>query len=124
MTRMTARDFAPELLELYDYYAHGKISKREFLDRAGRYAVGGVTALALLNMLKPDYALAQQVVVQPQATVVQPQVRTVQPTRSYRSYSVSPAQPQRADRRSPAHAGEATWRHADSKAAGHYTSGR
>jgi carboxymethylenebutenolidase len=61
MTRMTARDFAPELLELYDYYAHGKISKREFLDRAGRYAVGGVTALALLNMLKPDYALAQQV---------------------------------------------------------------
>lgn len=33
MTRLTAKDFDPELLELYDYYAHGKISKREFLDR-------------------------------------------------------------------------------------------
>jgi len=61
MTRMTARDFAPELLELYDFYAHGRITKREFLDRAGKYAVGGVTALALLDMLSPDYALAEQV---------------------------------------------------------------
>ncbi len=61
MSRMTAKDFSPELLELYDFYAHGKITKREFLDRAGKYAVGGVTALGLLNMLKPDYALAQQV---------------------------------------------------------------
>lgn len=61
MTRMTARDFPQELLELYDFYAHGRISKREFLDRAGRFAVGGVTALALLKMLGPDYALAEQV---------------------------------------------------------------
>ena len=68
-------------------------------------------------------APAQQVV-QPQVRTVQPQVRVVQPQRSYRSYSVRPSQPQRADRRSPAHAGEATWRHADSKAAGHYNSGR
>lgn len=61
MTRMTAKDFDQELLELYDYYAHGKISKREFLDRAGKWAVGGVTAVMLLNMLRPNYALAQQV---------------------------------------------------------------
>jgi carboxymethylenebutenolidase len=61
MTRMTARDFAPELLELYDYYAHGRISRREFLDRAARHATGGVTALMLLQMLQPDYALARQV---------------------------------------------------------------
>lgn len=61
MKRMTAQDFDQGLLDLYDYYAHGKISKRDFLDRAGRYAVGGVTALALLDMLKPDYALAEQV---------------------------------------------------------------
>ncbi len=63
MTRMTAKDFAPELLELYDFYAHGRISKREFLDRAGRFAVGGVTAVTLLQMLGPNYALAQQVAV-------------------------------------------------------------
>ncbi|MCU6669567.1 dienelactone hydrolase family protein [Enterobacteriaceae bacterium H4N4] len=61
MTRMTAKDFPQELLDYYDYYAHGKISKREFLNLAGRYAVGGMTALALFNMLKPNYALAEQV---------------------------------------------------------------
>ncbi|MBM3069942.1 dienelactone hydrolase family protein [Enterobacter sp. RHBSTW-00994] len=61
MTRLTAKDFPQELLDYYDYYAHGKITKREFLNLAARYAVGGVTALALFNMLKPDYALAEQV---------------------------------------------------------------
>lgn len=61
MSRMTARDFAPELLELYDYYAHGKITKREFLDRAAKHTAGGLSALAVLNLLSPDYALAEQV---------------------------------------------------------------
>lgn len=61
MTRMTAKDFHPELLELYDFYAHGKITKREFLDRAGKFAVGGLTAVAILSAMSPDYALAQQV---------------------------------------------------------------
>lgn len=61
MTRMTAKDFAPELLELYDFYAHGQITKRAFLDRAGKFAVGGLTAMAILGMMSPDYALAEQV---------------------------------------------------------------
>lgn len=61
MTRLTARDFPQELLDYYDYYAHGKISKREFLQLATRYAVGGMTALALFDLLKPNYALATQV---------------------------------------------------------------
>ncbi|TFL20195.1 YghX family hydrolase [Jannaschia formosa] len=61
MTRMTAKDFDQELLDLYDFYAHGRITKREFLDRASKWAVGGVTAIALLNTLSPNYALAQQV---------------------------------------------------------------
>lgn len=61
MNRMTAKDFDQELLELYDYYAHGMITKREFLDRAGKFAVGGVTAIGLLQMLSPNYAMAQQV---------------------------------------------------------------
>ncbi|WP_380055087.1 YghX family hydrolase [Falsihalocynthiibacter sp. SS001] len=59
--RLTAADFDQDLLDLYDYYAHGKISKREFLDRAGRWAVGGLTAAAILSTLSPNYALAQQV---------------------------------------------------------------
>lgn len=61
MTRMTAKDFDQDLLDLYDFYAHGKITKREFLDRAGKWAVGGVTAAALLSQLSPNYAYAQQI---------------------------------------------------------------
>jgi carboxymethylenebutenolidase len=61
MARLTARDFDQELLDLYDYYAHGRISKREFLDGAGKFAIGGITAAMLFDMLKPDYAMAEQV---------------------------------------------------------------
>ncbi|MDW2744772.1 YghX family hydrolase [Atlantibacter subterraneus] len=61
MTRLTAKDFPQQLLDYYDYYAHGKITKREFLELATKYAVGGLTALALFDLLKPDYALAEQV---------------------------------------------------------------
>ncbi|GGK03880.1 YghX family hydrolase [Luteimonas terricola] len=61
MTRLTARDFSPELLELYDGYVHGRISRRQFLDRAGALAIGGMTAMGALAALSPNYALAQQV---------------------------------------------------------------
>ncbi|WP_157017081.1 YghX family hydrolase [Mesorhizobium xinjiangense] len=61
MTRLTAKDFGPELLELYDFYAHGMITKREFLDRAAKFAVGGMTAAAILSAMSPNYALAEQV---------------------------------------------------------------
>lgn len=61
MTRLTAKDFAPELLELYDYYAHGRISRRDFLDRAAAFTVAGLSASALLASLSPNYVLAQQV---------------------------------------------------------------
>ncbi|SFD42957.1 carboxymethylenebutenolidase [Pseudomonas citronellolis] len=58
MQRLTARDFPPELLELYDHYAHGLINRREFLQRASLVTVG---AAALVEALSPDYALAEQV---------------------------------------------------------------
>ena len=61
MARLTAEDFPQELLELYDHYAHGMLSKREFLTQAAKYAVGGLTAVSLLSMLSPNYALAEQV---------------------------------------------------------------
>lgn len=61
MERLTARDFDQELLDLYDFYVHGRITKREFLDRSARFAVGGLTAVALLDLLSPNYALAEQV---------------------------------------------------------------
>ncbi len=61
MDRKTAGDFDRELLNLYDHYAHGIIERREFLDRAAKFAVGGVGAAALLKALSPNYALANQV---------------------------------------------------------------
>jgi len=61
MKRLTAKDFPPEALELYDHYVHGRLSKRQFLDRAARVAVGGLTASAMLSLLSPNYAMAEQV---------------------------------------------------------------
>jgi len=61
MNRPTAQDFPQELLNLYDYYVHGQIDRRGFLDRAAKFAVGGVTAVALLELLSPQYAFAAQV---------------------------------------------------------------
>ncbi len=61
MQRKTARDFPQELLDLYDFYAHGKITKRDFLEKAAKFTVAGVTAAMLLDQLTPNYALAQQV---------------------------------------------------------------
>ena len=61
MDRKKASDFPPAVLKLFDGYIHGRVSRRNFLDRAARYAVGGFTAAAMLESLSPNYALAQQV---------------------------------------------------------------
>src|SRR5262249_55787804 len=61
MERKHASDFPPEVLRLFDEYVHGWMSRRDFLDRAAKYAVGGVTAAGMLASLRPNYALAQQV---------------------------------------------------------------
>src|SRR5476649_1969490 len=59
--RKKASDFPQELLNLLDGYVHGGISRRQFFDGAKKFAVGGVTAAALFDMLKPNYAWAIQV---------------------------------------------------------------
>ena len=61
MERKKASDFPQELLDLFDEYVHGGISRRDFIDGAQKFAVGGLTAAALFEMLKPNYALAMQV---------------------------------------------------------------
>ncbi len=61
MDRKKAGDFDQELLDLFDHYVHGLIERREFLTKAAKFAVGGLTAAGLLDMLSPDYALARQV---------------------------------------------------------------
>ncbi len=59
--RKKASDFDPRILEIFDGYVHGKMSKRDFISRAGKYAVAGVTGAMILEQLQPNYALAQQV---------------------------------------------------------------
>ena len=59
MERKTAADFDQDLLVLFDAYVHGAIDRRGFLDRAGKYAAGGVTAAMLLDTLSPNFAYAQ-----------------------------------------------------------------
>ena len=61
MERKKASDFPQELLNLFDGYVHGRTSRRDFLAGAQRFAVAGVTAAALLDMLRPNYAWAIQV---------------------------------------------------------------
>jgi carboxymethylenebutenolidase len=61
MERKKASDFPQELLNLFGRYVHGEISRRDFLDGAQKFAVGGLTATALFQMLKPNYAWAIQV---------------------------------------------------------------
>ncbi len=61
MERKTASEFDQELLDLYDDYAHGRITRRGFFDRASKFAIAGVSVNALLEALSPTYAFAQQV---------------------------------------------------------------
>jgi carboxymethylenebutenolidase len=92
MERKKATDFPQELLSIFDRYVHGEISRREFLNSAKKYAVGGLTAAAIWESLRPNYALAQQVakddhrVISEYVTVSSPQGNG-----SIRGYLVRPA---------------------------------
>jgi len=61
MERMKASDFPQEVLNLFDGYVHGGLNRRQFLDRAAKYAVGGFSATAMLAALQPNFAWAEQV---------------------------------------------------------------
>jgi carboxymethylenebutenolidase len=61
MNRKNAADFSQEILDLFDQYVHGNIDRPAFLDKATKFAVGGMTAAALLDALSPKFAEAQQV---------------------------------------------------------------
>jgi carboxymethylenebutenolidase len=61
MERKKASDYPQELLDLFHEYQHGYITRRDFFDRAARFAVGGLTVTAIWESLRPNYAWAQQV---------------------------------------------------------------
>src|SRR5687768_18461889 len=61
MERKVASDYPQELLDLFHEYQHGDISRRTFLDRAAKFAVGGLRVAKIFESLRPNYAWAQQV---------------------------------------------------------------
>src|SRR5260370_7878686 len=61
MERSKASEFDQELLNLFDQYVHGAISRRDFMDGAAKFAVGGLTAAAISEALRPNYSYAEQV---------------------------------------------------------------
>jgi carboxymethylenebutenolidase len=92
MHRKKASDFPQELLDLFDGYVHGRISRRQFLVTAQKFAVGGVTAAALFQMLKPNYAWAIQI--QPDDKRIKAESATVpspQGNGNIKGYLVRPA---------------------------------
>ncbi|MEO8725263.1 MAG: YghX family hydrolase [Acidobacteriaceae bacterium] len=92
MDRSIAADYPQELLNEFDHYVHGEIDRRQFLNRAAKFAAGGLTAMAIFDSLRPNYALAQQVpkndkrITAEYATVPSPQGNG-----SIRGYFVRPA---------------------------------
>jgi carboxymethylenebutenolidase len=48
-------------LNLFDRYVHGGIDRREFIEKASKYTVGGMTAAAMLEALRPNFLLGQQI---------------------------------------------------------------
>jgi carboxymethylenebutenolidase len=94
MERRTAHDFDQELLILFDAYVHGALDRRGFLDKAARYAVGGVTAAMLLDQLSPKFAEAQ--VVKPEDARIKVQHLEYESPKGYgkmRGYLAHPATP-------------------------------
>jgi carboxymethylenebutenolidase len=87
-----ASDLPKEVLNLFDQYVHGDIDRRGFLESASKFAVGGLTAAAMLDFLSPNYALAQQV--QPNDQRIQTEWVTVSSPDGYgtvRCYVARPA---------------------------------
>lgn len=92
MERKKASEFPQDLLDLFGRYVHGEISRRRFLDEAQKFAAGGITAAALFDMLRPNYAWAIQV--QPDDRRIKTEWATVpspQGNGSIKGYLVRPA---------------------------------
>ncbi len=90
-----AQQYDQRLLDLYDRYAHGLISRRQFIDRAGKITASGVSAAAVLSTLSPDYALADQVAADdPSISVGYQEYDSPKGAGTMRAYMVSPANPE------------------------------
>jgi carboxymethylenebutenolidase len=92
MDRKKATDYPQELLTIFDRYVHGEISRRSFLDAAAKYAVGGTTAMAIWESLRPNYAWAEQIAKDdPRLKTDYESVPSLQGNGSIRGYLARPA---------------------------------
>jgi carboxymethylenebutenolidase len=92
VTRKKASDFPQELLNMLDGYVHGRLNRREFMDACQKFAVGGVTAAAMFEMLKPNYAWAIQVPVDDKRIKGERvEIQSPQGNGSIKGYLVKPA---------------------------------
>ena len=92
MDRKNASDFPQELLNLFDKYVHGDIERRDFLEGAKKFATGSMTAMAIWESLRPNYAWAQQVAKDdPRIQTERATVQSPKGNGSIRGYLVRPA---------------------------------
>lgn len=61
MKKLRKEDIKQEVFDLYDDYAHNRVSRRLFLDKLSTYAVGGITVSSLLGFISPDYVKKIQI---------------------------------------------------------------
>ena len=100
MPGKTAHDFDQDLLILFDAYVHGVIDRRGFLDKAAKYAVGGVTAVMLLDQLSPKFLEAQ--VIKPEDARIKVQYAEYESPKGYGKMRGYLAQPAKATGKLPA----------------------
>lgn len=93
MTRLTARDFEPEVLELFDKYVHGQLSRRDFIASAARHAAAGATGASLLAALAPSFAAPLAAADDPRLKTAYVEYPSPQGYGSLRGYLVQPAKP-------------------------------
>jgi carboxymethylenebutenolidase len=92
--QLTASDFHPEVLRLFDRYVHGLTDRRGFLDGAAKFAVAGMTAASLLDALTPRFAHAQKVAPNdPHIHSEYVELDSPQGTGKVRGYLVRPTKP-------------------------------
>ena len=100
MPQKTAHDFDQELLALFDAYVHGALDRRGFLDKAAKFAVGGVTAVMLLDQLSPKFLEAQ--VIKPEDARIKVQYAEYDSPKGYGKMRGYLAQPAKATGKLPA----------------------
>jgi carboxymethylenebutenolidase len=89
--RLTTKDFDPEVMKLFDKYVHGDLSRRGFLNQAGRYAVGGATAASLLAALSPSFAAQMVAATDPRIKAAYVEYPSSHGYGKLRGYLVQPA---------------------------------